>query len=203
MAETKKKKYIITVNRQFGSLGRPAAEKAAELLGIEFYDRDIVERAAKSANISVHEASELDEKPASFFRMQYPLGMGPMGSQDAVFKAQRQFIIDRASVESCIIVGRCSDFILKDMPDLLRLYIYGSYQHRLSNCVHDLHMENKDAMRMIRSVDKARDKFHQEYAGYLPSDRDHCDVQLSSDGLTVNELAAMIAQIAKVKFGLN
>lgn len=196
-------KYIITVNRQFGSLGRPAAEKAASLLGIAFYDRDIVERAARTTNLTVHEASELDEKPTSYLRMQYPLGMGPMGTQDAIFKAQRQFIINRAAVESCIFVGRCSDFILRDEPRLLRLYIYAPVDARLENCVRDLHMESKEAMRMIRSVDKARDKFHTEYAGYVPSDPEHCDAEMNSAGLSVDELAQTIAALARIRFHLD
>ena len=71
------KKYVITVSRQFGSLGRPIARKLAERLGIKYYDRDIVDMTAKKMNMRASEIVELEESvQGGFFRMKYPLGMG-------------------------------------------------------------------------------------------------------------------------------
>ena len=113
------KKYVVTIARQFGSLGRPIAKLMSKKLGVEYYDRDIVEQAAKKLNLPVSQIDELEEKVKktstnSYKRMMYPLGTQSSTEQDRIFEAQQnimKFLVER---ESCIIVGRCSDFVLSD-----------------------------------------------------------------------------------------
>ena len=122
-------KYVITIARQFGSLGRPIAKMMSEKLGIEYYDRDIVEQAAKKLNLPVSHIDELEEKVKktsknSYMRMMFPLGTESSSEQDNIFEAQQnimRFLVER---ESCIIVGRCSDFVLSDEPNAIHIYIY-------------------------------------------------------------------------------
>ena len=97
-------KYVISISRQFGSLGRPIAKKLAELLEIEYYDRDIVEEASKVHNIPLKEASNLEES-AKYLFMSFPLGSGTTATQDALFKTESEMIKKLAVKESCIIVG--------------------------------------------------------------------------------------------------
>ena len=100
------KHFVITITRQFGSLGRPVARRLAERLGVEFYDRDIVEEAAKNVGMSVSAADQYDESARkSFLYMGYPLGMGKQDEQDAIFRSQVQIIRSLAEGPSCIIVG--------------------------------------------------------------------------------------------------
>lgn len=152
-----KKKYIVTIARQFGSLGRPIAMRMSEKLGVEFYDRDIVEEAAKKLNLPVSKIDEIEESAKkkvhsnSFRRMMYPLGTQADDLQDKLFEAQENIIKFLAERESCIIVGRCSDFILADETNLLRIYIYAPYEERVKNCVNDLKMDETDARKMIRA----------------------------------------------------
>ena len=82
-------KYVISISRQFGSLGRPIAKKLAELLEIEYYDRDIVEEASKVHNIPLKEASNLEES-AKYLFMSFPLGSGTTATQDALFKTESE-----------------------------------------------------------------------------------------------------------------
>ena len=116
-------KYVISISRQFGSLGRPIAKKLAELLEIEYYDRDIVEEASKVHNIPLKEASNLEES-AKYLFMSFPLGSGTTATQDALFKTESEMIKKLAVKESCIIVGRCADAILEDCAE--RYEPYGS-----------------------------------------------------------------------------
>ena len=103
-------KFAVTIARQFGSLGRPIARSVSEALGIEYYDRDIVEYASRKLNLPVSTISDAEERARSaFFNMNYPLGMGTTAIQDAIFDAQRRIIVDLAEKDSCIIVGRCAD----------------------------------------------------------------------------------------------
>ena len=101
-----KEKFVVTITRQFGSLGRPIARMVSENLGIEYYDRDIVEMTSKDLNLPVSAVSDVEESAKSaFFNMNYPLGMGTTSIQDSVFAVQKKIIVDLAERESCIIVG--------------------------------------------------------------------------------------------------
>ena len=202
------KKYIVTIARQFGSLGRPIAMKMSEKLGIEFYDRDIVEEAAKKLNLPVSKINEIEEsarkntKTNSFRRMMYPLGTQTDDMQNKLFEAQQNIIKFLAERESCIIVGRCSDFILADEPNIIRIYIYAPYEARIRNCVEDLHMDEEEARRMIKSVDEARDNYHMHYTGYLPNDQRFKEIMIDSSMFGTEGTADYLVAAVKKKFGL-
>ena len=94
--------YVVTIARQFGSLGRPIARTMSEILGIEYYDRDIVETVANKMNLPVSVISKEEETAnGSFFIMKYPLGTSTSEFQNAIFNAQRQIILDIAEKGNC------------------------------------------------------------------------------------------------------
>ena len=192
--------YYININRQFGSLGRPIAQQLAEMLGIEYYDRDIVEAAAKQMNISLAQASEQDEHAASqFARMALPLGSGSGDSQDKLFGVQRQIILNLAKKGSAIFVGRCADYILRDR-ECLNVYISAPKAQRYLNCVNSLGMTPSEAKRMIEKVDKARNRYRMRYAKYLSADPEHCHIMLDSSIFGVTGSAEMLASIVYALF---
>lgn len=195
--------YVITFTRQFGSLGRQVAQKVSEQLGIEYYDRDIVEEAARKMNLPSSAVTEVEESvKTGFFNMQYPLGLGTTKMQDKVFEIQKELINEIAEKESCIMVGRCSDYILRDHPKSLHIYLYASYEERVVNCVNSLYMTPDEARKMIKSVDAARASYHKHYAGYLPGDKNHYHLQFNTALLGVDGTAEVIAEIAKKTFDL-
>ena len=101
-----KNNYVVTITRQFGSLGRPIAHQLSEKLGIEYYDRDIVETTAKRMNQRVSVISDAEEAAkSSFFKMRFPLGTEESRIQDEIFDVQQKIITELADKESCIIVG--------------------------------------------------------------------------------------------------
>ncbi len=199
------KKYVITITRQFGSMGRPIAKKMAEMLGINYYDRDIVDQAAKKLNLPVSTVSENEEsakkKESAFGRMRFPLGLNnATDTQDKIFEAQQNIIRFLAEKETCIIVGRCADFVLCDMEDVVDIYIYAPYDVRLKHCVEDLGMEESEGKKMIIDVDKARDAYHMNYAGFLPGDPMHKDIMIDSSFLGVDGTAEFLAEAIKKRF---
>ena len=122
------KKYIVTITRQFGSLGRPIAREMSEILGIEYYDRDIVEATSKKMNLPVSKISEHEETySTSLFSMLLPLGSDSIAKQDEIYNVQKEVIREMAEKESCIIVGRCADYIFRDHRNVLNIYIYAKY----------------------------------------------------------------------------
>ncbi len=157
-------------------MGRPIAKKMAEKLGIEYYDRDIVDQAAKKLNLPVSVVDEVEEtakkvKASPFARMMFPLGKGTSNTQDKIFEAQQNIIKFLAEKETCVIVGRCADFTLEEMENAMHIYIYAPYEVRVEHCVKDLNIEVEEARKMIVAIDEARDSYHMQYAGYHPDEK--------------------------------
>lgn len=201
-------KYVVTITRQFGSLGRPIAQRMSQKLGIGFYDRDIVDEAAKKLKLPVSVVNEEEETAKAsvsnlFLRMASPLGTDKTTEkQDDIFTAQENIIKFLVEKESCIVVGRCSDFILSEEPNSVHIYIYAPYEERVKNSVEELGLSEKEARQMIYDVDKARDAYHLHYAGFKPDDENFKDIMIDSSFLGVEDTADYLVEIIKRKFGL-
>lgn len=194
-------RFAVTITREFGSMGRPIAKKAAAILGIECYDRDIVEATAKKMGIPVSVVSQEEESAkTAFFNMKYPLGMGTSEMQDNIYITQQMIINQFVEKESCIVVGRCSDYILKNMENAFHVYIYASYEDKLRNCVELLGMKKEEAKKMIVEVDKARASYHKHYTGYAINDTRYKDLLINSSLLGVDGTAELLAELVKKKF---
>ena len=194
-------KYTITITREFGSLGRPIAHALSQKLGIEYYDRDIVDEVAKQLNLPVSQISDAEESSHNhFFAHMFPLGTDKEYIQDMIFDVQTDIILDLARKSCCIIVGRCSDFLLQNEENVVNIFIYAPYKARLENCIHSLEMSEDEAKRMIMKVDKARLAYHKKYAGYTPYDPLHKHLMIDSSLLGIEGTADMIAELVKRKF---
>lgn len=194
-------KYVITIARQFGSLGRPIAKRLAELLEVDYHDRYLIDSAAERISMPNSVVSNLDEKGSGkYFSMKFPLGVSTAATQDKIFEAQSEIIKDLAERESCIIVGRCADYILRDAKNHMRVYIYAPYENRLQNCTQTLMIEEREAKKIIREVDSARDEFHMKYAGYVPSNPYYKDVMINSAYLGVEGTAQLLANIVRTQY---
>lgn len=195
-------KYVITITRQFGSMGRAIAQKLSEILKIELYDRDIVEMTAQKTGMPISTISYMEERASRYSFSKFPLGDDSSAEKrDEIFRVQKQIILDKADAGNCIIVGRCSDAILADAPNHFHVYTYAPYEKRLENCINLLGMTPDEAVRMIRDVDKARNEYHKKYAGFLPDNPLHKDLMINSSYLSFDDTAAVIADIIKRKFG--
>lgn len=187
-------KFTITIAREFGSMGRPIAKELSKELGVEIYDRDIVEAVANQLKLPVSTISNEEERAKqAFLPHMFPLGTDEDYMQDIIFEVQKGIILDLAKKSSCIVVGRCSDFVLANEKNTVHIYIYASYTKRVENCVKTLGMTPTEAKRAIASVDKARNAYHKKYAGYLPGDPKHKHLMIDSSLLGVTGTAMMIA----------
>ena len=195
------KQYVVTISRQFGSLGRTIAQIMARELGIEFYDRDIVEETASRMGLPVSVISSKEEHSESiYFRRQYPLGMGIPGMKNEIFLTQKNIIRDLARKESCIIVGRCADSILMDMENHLNVYIYAPVEARLRNCVDILKMDERTARRMIREVDRSRELYHRRYCPEYVNASTNKDIMLDSSRFGPEGTAKILVALVKELF---
>ena len=157
--------YVITISRQFGSMGRSIARELSEILGIEFLDRDIVEATAKRMGLPVSVISDEEESMKStFFRRQYPLGMGMSSLKDEIFLTQKNIIRDFAAKGSCIIVGRCADYILREHPRCANVFISASKEDRITRLCAMHHIDAEAAEEMIEKADKRRSEYYNYYS---------------------------------------
>lgn len=194
-------KYVITISRQFGSMGRSIAHKMSELLGIDYLDRDIVEMTAKRMGLPVSMISDEEEAvKAGFFGRIYPLGAGMPSIKDEIFAVQKNIIRDFADKSSCIIVGRCGEYVLKDKINILRVYVYAPYEERLKNCVENLSMDEKTARKLIKEVDRAREQYHKIYVPGYSSPFDNRDICIDSSRFGIEGTAKILEGIVREKF---
>ena len=194
-------KYVITISRQFGSMGRSIAKRLSENLGIEFLDRDIVEETSKRMGLPVSMISKEEEAYKSgFLGRVYPLGVGIPSIKDEIYEVQKNIIRDIAAKDSCIIVGRCAEHILQDYQNKLSIYIYASKEQRLKNCIEYLEMDEKTARRMIREVDEARENYHKIYIPGYESPFHGKDFCINSGYFGIEGTAQIISEIVRKKF---
>lgn len=195
-------KYVVTISRQFASLGRTIAMAMSEELGINFYDRDIVEETAVRMGQTVTEISNIEETPGSIFAIRkFPLGMGLMSMQQETFEVQSNIIRDLAEKESCIIVGRCADSVLRDMPRCLNIYVYAPYEERLKNCTERLGMDLKTAKSMIKDVDRAREVYRLRYCDGVNNVFDLRNIMIDSSKYGPEKTAKILCGIVRSVFG--
>ena len=134
---------VITISRQFGSGGRTIGKKVAEKLGIPYYDKELVDQVAKESGFShefIEEIGEYASVTSSFlFNIAvsaHPMGLiDTMSVSDKLYVCQTNVIRDLAAKGPCVIVGRCADFILKDRPDTLHIFIHSDMEHRAERIV--------------------------------------------------------------------
>lgn len=195
------KNRIITITRQFGSLGRPVGKIVADTLGFRYLDRDILEATAEKMDVSLHSLIALDDRGISgYHRMAYPLGIGDGVKQDKMFRIQSELIQEYASKEDCVIIGRCSDYILREYDNVLSCYIYAPYVRRIENSVDELGFTAAESKVVVDEIDRARSRYYKHYT--------HCDFNttcfrdllIDSSVLGVEGTAETIIEFARKKF---
>ena len=152
-------KRIITISREFGSGGRFIGEKVAKKLGITYYDKNIISEIAEKSGLSpeyIQESAELSPKKGLFAYAFAGRDITGKSVEDMVYEAQRKVILELAEKESCVIIGRNADFILRDWNDVLNVFIHGDMPEKIQRIM-DLHnVEEKEAVKMMADIDKRR-----------------------------------------------
>lgn len=167
-------KIILTIGRQFGSGGREIGKRLAEELGVGFYDKELITVAAKESGLCEDVFERADERASSglsyAFTMGYSSFMGGMFtpyndilSNDGLFKIQSDAIRNIADRESCVMVGRCADYILRDEPACLSIFIHSSLESRLQTIVERLGITVEEAKNLMEKTDKSRAAYYNYY----------------------------------------
>jgi cytidylate kinase len=152
-------KRIITISREFGSGGRFIGEEVAKKLGISYYDKDIIGQIAEQSGFApeyIRENAELSPKKGLFAYAFSGRDITGKSVEDMVSEAQRNVILKIAEKESCVIIGRNADFILKDREDVLNVFIHGDMPEKVQRICKLYNVAEADVAKMITETDKRR-----------------------------------------------
>ena len=152
-------KKIITISREFGSGGRFIGEEVAKKLGFACYDKNIIGQIAEKSGLAPEynrESAELSPKKGLFAYAFAGRDITGKSVEDLVYETQRKMILKLAEKESCVIIGRNADFILKDRDDVLNVFIYGDLPEKVERICRLYHVSEQEAVRMMTDIDKRR-----------------------------------------------
>ena len=152
-------KKIITISREFGSGGRFIGEEVAKKLGFACYDKNIIGQIAEKSGLApeyIRESAELSPKKGLFAYAFAGRDITGKSVEDLVYETQRKVILELAEKESCVIIGRNADFILKDRDDVLNVFIYGDFSEKVERICRLYHVSEQEAVRMMADIDKRR-----------------------------------------------
>lgn len=200
------KNYVVSIGRQFGCGAHEIAVKLSEKLGVPYYDKEIIKRAAKESGFDENLFSFYDEKPTrSFLYGISTEGLNTVSNtgitlEDKIFQYQFDTIKSVAEEGSCIIVGRCADYILKDMPGLFTVFLHADDEFRRNRVVQVYGVSEKDAGREIRITDKKRARFHNFYCDDKWGDVGSYDLAIDVSSLGIDGTVDLIASYVNIKF---
>lgn len=181
--EEKMKQLIISIGREFGSAGHEIAERLAKRYGLPLYDHNLLDEVAASHNMDSQELQEYDEMKHNKFLYRSINGMSSSPA-DNVANMQFNFLLDKAEKgQSFVIVGRCSETILKDYEGLVSVFIIGDMESKVARVQHLYGKSEKEAERFIREKDRKRKKYHDSHCKSKWSDSHTYDLSLNSSKL--------------------
>ena len=196
---------IITIGREYGSGGREIGELVAKKLGVPFYDKQILTRAAEKSGLCEEIVEHHDEKASLggiFVGSGTHLGGAHVGLQmplnQRVFLAQFETINSIAAEGDCVIVGRCADYVLKDLPDVTHVFIFASTEKRIERIMRVENVNRDKARDLIKKTDKQRKNYYNFFADGNWGLRSNYDLMIRTDDKDFENIADAIIAYAKL-----
>lgn len=192
------KHMVITISREYGSGGRYVGRLVADKLGIKLYDKDFIEKLAAKTGLSGEyiENNEQRRNSLEIFNSGYYSGLN---NSDELFIKESELIKEVAEQESCVIIGRCADFILKDRNDVIKVFIYSSSENKLKRVTEIYGIEKSRAEKEIKRINKLRANHYKYYTGKEWNNNSNYDICINSDDLGVEKTADLICKMVEEK----
>lgn len=180
-------KVVVTISREYASGGHFVGKLVAEKLGIKFYDKEIINLTAQEFGYNVNYI-ELNEKQSSKSFNFY-------SNDDRLFESESKVIENLYKKESCVIVGRCSDYVLRNEKNVIRLFLYSDMKSKINRAEKYYHINSKNVEKEINRIDKQRAKHYKYFTNREWKSYDNYDLAINVDKLGVEETAEMIKNI--------
>ena len=187
------KHIVITISREYGSGGRYIGKLVAEKLKIKLYDKEIITQLSENTGLSTeyirtHEQKTniLDNINSSYYNI-----------NDELYKKEAELIQQIAKQESCVIVGRCADYILKDEKNITKIFIYSNMKNKIKRAVKYYKIEKTKAEKEINKINRQRKNHYKHYTNQEWNNPENYDICINSDKLGVEETANLICTLIK------
>lgn len=190
------KKVIITISREYGSGGRYVGRLIADKLGIKFYDKDFVTRLSEKTGLSEEYIEQNEQKRNSIDALNNGIYYN-LSNSDDLFVKESELIKEIADKESCVIIGRCADYILKDNEDTINVFIYSNMKDKIKRAVEKYNIKEKEAEKEIKNIDKQRSNHYKHYTGKKWGDSSNYDLCINSDFMGVEKTAEIICEMVQ------
>lgn len=195
-------KKLITISREYGSGGRIIGKLLAEKLGVPFYDKEIIDKAVEESGFSreLIESAELKAKSsfaynlASALNFSEGIGASPLSVNEKLFLAQFQVIKKIGEENEGVIVGRCADYVLKDMPGVTNVFIYAETEDRIKRAVEQYGDDPAKAAQIVATYDKARQNYYNYHTCQKWGEYKNYNLSINSSYISEEEAAELIAE---------
>lgn len=208
MDNTISKKFIVTIARGYGSGGRTIGKMLADSLGVKFYDKDLIRMASDVSGINESLFGQSDEKtksgvfgkPGVYKGEVIAPGKSGFISEENLFNYQAMVIKQIAEEGSCVIVGRCADYVLRDDPSVVRVFIYADEEACIKNAADVKGItDRREALKTIASTDKERAAYYKAHTGRDWIDARNYDLCLNSGNLGFDKCVEIITNFIGIK----
>lgn len=203
-------KFIVTIARGYGSGGKTIGKMLADKLGARFYDKELLRLASDASGINEALFGESDEKTSSGVFKKPKVYKGEIispseskfTSEENLFNYQAMVIKHLAAESPCVIVGRCADYVLRDDPSVVRVFVYADEENCIKN-VADVRgiTDRREAIKRITSIDKERAAYYKAHTGREWIDARNYDLCLNSGNLGFEKCVEIISDFIKIKIG--
>ena len=208
--ETPKVNYVITIGRQYGSGGREIGRLVADALGIKYYDKELLMESSKASGVKPEVFEAADERTPSFFSNiwsfnlgfntgSYLLGSSPI-SDEKIYAAQSNVMKTLAQNSLCLIVGRSADYVLRNHPGLISIFIHSSIEDRILRIMNRRGINSAEKAREIaEKKDKLRASYYNFYTDKVWGDAAGYDLSIDSSKLPADAVADFIVSYVKAR----
>ena len=192
---------VITIGRENGSGGRQLGSELAAVLGVKCYDSELINETAKASGFAKSFVETHEEQRPGSFLYSLVTGGGVVADEQPfpvqIFQAQSEVIRTIAARESCVIVGRCADYILRDRKDCLHVFICSDMASRARRIVERYGQTQKAPEKRLAEKDQKRKVYYKNYTGRVWGQAQNYDICLNSGALGVDTCTDMIVQLCK------
>ena len=199
-------KRIITISREFGSGGRTIGKEVAQKLGYSYYDKELVRQVAVETGFDEKYIEQAGEYAPSKNWLSFGFAargsqgaMEGMSANDFLWAIQCRVIRSLAEKEPCVIVGRCSDYILGEDPACIKVFIHADMASRIDRCVAEYHIPSDNMESRIIQMDRGRANYYNYYTGHTWGEMRRYDLTLNSSITGINGAVEMIAQLVRLR----
>ena len=191
------KNYVIAIAREYASGAGEIAKKLALELGIKVYDKEMISLAAKESGLAEAVVAESEQKKTNSFLYSIYMTSQVLPISDQIFMTQSQIIKNLAKEESCIIIGRCAGYVLKDNPDCIKVFIHADIDDRIERAVNQYGVNTDKPEEYLKKVDKQRASYYKYFTEKSWNDATNYDISINTSKVGIDGAVKIIKDLIK------